>query len=50
MSEEFVYLDIEKLDPPGDAARDLIDPEKVRELAESIRCRAVFYSLFWPGL
>lgn len=37
MGEELVYLDIEKVDPPIDAARDLIDPESVRELAESIR-------------
>lgn len=37
MIEKMVMLDIEKVDPPGDAARDMIDPEQVRELAESIR-------------
>ena len=37
MNEEMVFLDIEKVDPPGDAARETIDPEQVRELAESIR-------------
>jgi len=37
MVDQIELLDIEKIDPPGDAARDLIDPEKVRELAESIR-------------
>lgn len=30
-------LDVEKVDPPGDAARIYIDPEEIRELAESIR-------------
>jgi ParB family chromosome partitioning protein len=41
MSEALEYLDIEKVDPPIDAARDLIDPEKVRELAESIRSQGL---------
>ena len=46
MNEEMVSLDIEKVDPPVDAARDIIDPEQVRELAESIRSQG-FYSPFW---
>jgi len=37
MTEQIELLDIEGVDPPGDAARDIIDPDKVRELAESIR-------------
>ena len=41
MKEEMVFLDIEKVDPPIDAARDLIDPEQVRELAESIRSQGL---------
>jgi len=41
MKEEMVFLDIEKVDPPTDAARDLIDPEQVRELAESIRSQGL---------
>ena len=41
MTEEFLLLDIEKVDPPIDAARDLIDPEQVRELAESIRSQSL---------
>jgi ParB family chromosome partitioning protein len=41
MKEEMVYLEIEKVDPPIDAARDLIDPEMVRELAESIRSQGL---------
>lgn len=41
MIEEMVSLDIEKVDPPIDAARDLIDPEQVRELAESIRSQGL---------
>lgn len=41
MTEEFLLLDIEKVDPPIDAARDLIDPEQVRELAESIRSQGL---------
>ncbi len=41
MTEEFLFLDIEKVDPPGDAARDFIDPEMVRELAESIRSQGL---------
>lgn len=34
-------LDIDKVDPPGDAFRDLIDPDAVRELAESIRSQGL---------
>jgi ParB family chromosome partitioning protein len=41
MGEEMLFLDIEKVDPPGDAVRDLIDPEQVRELAESIRSQGL---------
>jgi len=37
MTDQIELLDILGVDPPGDAARDLIDPDKVRELAESIR-------------
>jgi ParB family chromosome partitioning protein len=37
MTDQIELLDIEVLDPPTDAARDTIDPDKVRELAESIR-------------
>ena len=41
MNEKMVSLDIEKVDPPVDAARDIIDPEQVRELAESIRSQGL---------
>lgn len=41
MVEKMSFLDIEKVDPPGDAVRDLIDPEQVRELAESIRSQGL---------
>ena len=41
MGEEIVYLDIEKLDPPKDSDRDIIDPDSVRELAESIRSQGL---------
>lgn len=37
MTDQVELLDILGVDPPGDAFRDLIDPDKVRELAESIR-------------
>lgn len=37
MTDQIVLLDIECLDPPLDAVRDVIDPDKVRELADSIR-------------
>jgi len=39
--DQIVLLDIEKIDPPEDAARDFIDPEQVRELAESIRSQGL---------
>ena len=42
MSEKMVLLDIEKVDPPTIAARDFIDPESVRELAESIRDQGLY--------
>ena len=41
MIEEMIFLDIEKIDPPTDADRDLIDPDKIRELAESIRSQGL---------
>lgn len=41
MGEEMLFLDLEKVDPPADAVRDLIDPEQVRELAESIRSQGL---------
>lgn len=37
MLDQVELLDLVEIDPPGDAVRDLIDPDKVRELAESIR-------------
>jgi len=37
MTDQIELLDILGVDPPVDASRDLIDPDKVRELAESIR-------------
>lgn len=42
MSEKMLFLDIEKVDPPVIAARDFIDPESVRELAESIRDQGLY--------
>jgi len=41
MKEEMIFLNIEEVDPPIDAARDIIDPEQVRELAESIRSQGL---------
>ena len=41
MVEEIVLLDIEKIDPPVEADREMIDPEKIRELAESIRSQGL---------
>jgi ParB/RepB/Spo0J family partition protein len=42
MSEEVIReLEIESVDPPGVAFRDEIDPETVRELAESIRSQGL---------
>lgn len=35
--EKIVMIPLEKIDRPGKVAREAIDPEKVRELAESIR-------------
>jgi ParB/RepB/Spo0J family partition protein len=35
--EKIVMIPLEKIDRPGKIAREAIDPEKVRELAESIR-------------
>jgi len=40
-TDKIVLLDIEGVDPPGDAARDVIDPDKVRELADSIRSQGL---------
>jgi ParB family chromosome partitioning protein len=41
MTDQIVLLDIEGVDPPSDAARDVIDPDKIRELAESIRSQGL---------
>jgi len=41
MGEEIVLLDIELVDPPGDCFRDIVDPDRVRELAESIRSQGL---------
>lgn len=41
MSEEIVLMDIEKIDPPNEVDRDIIDPDKIRELAESIRSQGL---------
>lgn len=37
MTDQIKFLELSKVDPPVDAARDMIDPDKIRELAESIR-------------
>lgn len=37
MEDKITLLKIEDIDPPIDAARDFIDPDSVRELADSIR-------------
>lgn len=42
MIEKMVMLDIEKVDPPLDVFRDSIDPDKVRELAESVRSQGLY--------
>lgn len=39
--DQISLLEISVVDPPGDAARDIIDPDKVRELAESIRSQGL---------
>lgn len=41
MDAQISYLDVEKVDPPPEADRDMIDPDKVRELAESIRSQGL---------
>lgn len=41
MEEQIVMMDIEKIDEPVEADRDLIDPDKIRELAESIRSQGL---------
>jgi len=41
MTDKIVLLNIEGVDPPSDAVRDTIDPDKVRELAESIRSQGL---------
>lgn len=41
MSEEMVFLDIEIVDPPVHPDRDTIDPDRVRELGESIRSQGL---------
>jgi len=41
MKDQVRLLDLELLDIPGEVVRDMIDPEKVRELAESIRSQGL---------
>jgi len=41
MTDQIELLEISGVDPPGDAAREIIDPDKVRELAESIRSQGL---------
>ena len=41
MGEEMVFLDIETVDPPVNPDRDTIDPDRVRELGESIRSQGL---------
>lgn len=45
MEDQISLLDLEGVDPPGDAWRDTIDPDKVRELAESIRSRGLLQAI-----
>ena len=40
--EKIELLDVEKMDPPQDVFRDMIDADKVRELAESIRSQGLY--------
>jgi ParB family chromosome partitioning protein len=41
MMDQISLLEISGVDPPEDAAREIIDPDKVRELAESIRSQGL---------
>lgn len=41
MEEKIMDVQLDLIDPPGDAHRETIDPEAVRELAESIRERGL---------
>lgn len=41
MTDQIVELDITSVDPPVDGDRESIDPESVRELAESIRSQGL---------
>jgi len=41
MTDQITELDISTVDPPVDVDRDMIDPEAVRELAESIRSQGL---------
>ncbi len=41
MEDQIILMDIEKIDAPVEADRDLIDPDKIRELAESIRSQGL---------
>lgn len=41
MDDQIVLMDIEKIDAPVEMDRDLIDPDKIRELAESIRSQGL---------
>ena len=39
--EKIILMDVERIDPPREADREMIDPDKVRELAESIRSQGL---------
>jgi ParB family chromosome partitioning protein len=45
MEDQITLLEIAGLDPPVDAARDTIDPDKIRELAESIRSEGLLQAI-----
>lgn len=41
MEDQIILMDVEKIDAPVEMDRDLIDPDKIRELAESIRSQGL---------
>ena len=45
MDDQIILLDLEKIDPPVDRDRDTIDPDKVRELGESIRSQGLLQAI-----
>lgn len=45
MEDQIELLELSQVDPPADAARDTIDPDKIRELAESIRSRGLLQAI-----